>query len=76
VRTSSHHNPRNHRSATRKITQAEIVSQVGNAHVRKSNSSSTATRCSEGTFRPSPDGAGCGLTCGLAVLMVADCGLA
>ena len=29
VRTSSHHNPRNRRSATRKITQAEIVSQVG-----------------------------------------------
>jgi hypothetical protein len=28
VRTSSHHNPRNHRSATRKITQDMIVAQV------------------------------------------------
>jgi hypothetical protein len=28
VRTSSHHNPRNHRSATRKITQDIIVAQV------------------------------------------------
>ena len=29
MRTSSHHNPRNHRSASYKTTQAGIVSQVG-----------------------------------------------
>jgi hypothetical protein len=29
VHTSTHHNPRNHRSATYKITHAGIVSQVG-----------------------------------------------
>ena len=28
VRTTSHHNPRNHRSATRKITQDMIVAQI------------------------------------------------
>jgi aspartate/methionine/tyrosine aminotransferase len=28
VRTSSHHNPRNHSSAARKITQDMIVAQV------------------------------------------------
>jgi hypothetical protein len=34
-----------------------------------------ATRCLEGTFEPSPERARCGLTCCLAALMEADCGL-
>ena len=34
VRTSSHHNPQKPRSAARKITQAEIVSQVGSGSAR------------------------------------------
>ena len=35
VRTSSHHNPQKPRSAARKITQAEIVSQVGTCWRRR-----------------------------------------
>jgi len=34
------------------------------------------TYCLGGIFEVSPDGAGCGLTCRLAVLIVAGCGLA
>ncbi len=34
MHTSSNHNPRNHRSATHKITQSEIVSQVGSQTTR------------------------------------------